>query len=80
MANIFLLETSVEAVEVNVARLGFNITTKNFLTSVMQKGQNGRYGRISHFRDWIDREMSDPVFCGGTANAEEKTKKQRQHF
>ena len=38
MANIFSLETSVEAPEVNVARFGFNIATKNFLTSSICRG------------------------------------------
>ena len=55
-------------------------------------GENdGRYARISYLidRQWIDREMSNSTFCGGTADAsgrkkfrkrknKNKKKKQRQ--
>ena len=38
--------------------------------SFSQPGIDGYYGRISYFRDWIDNQMINPVFCGGTADAD----------
>ena len=35
-----------------------------------QPGVDGKYGRISHARAWIDGEMTGAMFCGGTADAE----------
>ena len=35
-----------------------------------QPGVDGKYGRISHARAWIDGEMTGAMFCGGTPDAE----------
>ena len=40
-----------------------------FLYCFPQPGVNGFYGRISFFRQWIEGEMNNPTFCGGTADA-----------
>ena len=34
-----------------------------------QEGKYGVYGRVSHYRTWIEGKMSSPKFCGNTANA-----------
>ena len=34
-----------------------------------QAGKYGVYGRVSHYRTWIEGKMSSPKFCGNTANA-----------
>ena len=36
----------------------------------VQPGVDGKYGRISHARAWIDGEMTGAMFCGGTPDAE----------
>ena len=30
----------------------------------------GVFARISHYREWIESKMSNPVFCSGTASAD----------
>ena len=35
---------------------------------------DGRYARISFARQWIVGEMSNPTFCGGTADASGRRK------
>ena len=36
----------------------------------LQPGVDGKYGRISYARAWIEEEMTGAEFCGGTADAE----------
>ena len=40
---------------------------------MLQPNENGIYGRISFFRQWIDDEMTNPTYCGGTPDANTAT-------
>ena len=35
-----------------------------------KKGKFGVYGRISHFRTWIEEKMSSPKYCGSSPDAD----------
>ena len=36
---------------------------------MFQPNENGIYGRISFFRQWIVEQMTNPTYCGGTPDA-----------
>ena len=35
-----------------------------------QHGMFGVYGSIAHFREWMDQQMMDGVYCGSGSNAD----------
>ena len=47
--------------------IGFSIQRKSDCIKVKFPGV---YARISFFREWIEKNMQDPTYCGGGPNAE----------
>ena len=44
--------------------------SSSLMSCLLQDGKYGIYGRISHFRSWIEEKMTSPKYCRGGANAE----------